>query len=59
MIVEEPPDESSSSGMPVTGMMPMAMPTFSKTENTNMPSTPTHSSIPKVSRAIWAMRQIR
>ena len=31
----------NGSGMPVTGMMPMVMPTFSKIWNTNMASTPT------------------
>ena len=40
-------------------MMPMVMPTFSKTWNSSMQSTPTQISVPKSSRASWAVRQIR
>ena len=46
-------------GMPVIGMMPIVIPTFSKTWNTNIDSTPTQISVPSGSRASWAVRQIR
>ena len=49
----------NGSGMPVTGMMPMVMPTFSKIWNTSIASTPTQTSVPKKSRASRAVRQMR
>ena len=45
--------------MPVTGMMPMVMPMFSNIWNASMASTPTHTSVPKKSRASRAVRQVR
>ena len=45
--------------MPVTGMMPIVIPTFSKIWNISMASTPTHTSMPNSSRASCAVRQMR
>ena len=45
--------------MPVTGMIPMVMPMFSNIWNANIASTPTHTSVPKKSRASRAVRQVR
>ena len=45
--------------MPVIGMIPIVIPTFSKTWNTNIERTPTQISVPSGSRASWAVRQIR
>ena len=45
--------------MPVIGMMPIVIPTFSNTWNTNIDRTPTQISVPSGSRASWAVRQIR
>ena len=39
-MVAEPPYDTKGSGMPVTGMMPRFMPTFSKMWNTNMAEHP-------------------
>src|SRR5581483_10343459 len=46
-------------GMPVIGMIPIVMPTFSKIWKTNMARMPTHSSVPNRSRASVAVRQVR
>ena len=49
----------NGSGIPVIGMMPIVIPTFSKTWNTNIESTPMQIRVPSGSRASWAVRQIR
>ena len=49
----------NGSGMPVTGMIPMVMPMFSKIWNANIARTPTHTRVPKKSRASRAVRQVR
>ncbi len=59
VIVDEPPYEMNGSGMPVTGIMPRLMPTFSNTWKPIMQRTPTHIRRPTGSRASCAVRQIR
>ena len=49
----------NGSGMPVIGMMPIVIPTFSKIWNTNIARTPTQTSVPKSSRAGCAVLQTR
>ena len=41
------------------GMIPMVIPTFSNTWNTNIDRTPTQMRVPSGSRASWAVRQMR
>ena len=45
--------------MPVTGIMPMVIPTDWKSWNKNMASTPVHTSRPNTDEALRAVRQIR
>ncbi len=52
----------NGSGMPVTGIMPIVMPTFTKAWKRKMVATPTARSTPKRSRemvAMWSIRQTR
>ncbi len=46
-------------GMPVMGMMPIVIPTFSKTWNANIARIPTHRSVPKKSVESRAVRHVR
>ena len=45
--------------IPATGMMPIVMPTFSKTWNVSMLSTPAQIRVPARSRESTAARQLR
>src|SRR5919202_1138925 len=45
--------------MPVMGVIPIVMPTFSKIWNSSMASTPTHSRVPNSSLAWLATRHVR
>ena len=47
----EPPYDMNGRGMPVIGMIPMVIPTFSKIWNMRNESTPTQISEPSMSRA--------
>ena len=48
-MIAEPPYDMNGNGMPVIGMMPIVMPTFSKTWIANIASTPIATSVPKKS----------
>ena len=50
---------ASGSGMPVTGMIPMVMPTFSKTWNTSIDQHPDADERAEQVRASVPVRQIR
>jgi hypothetical protein len=58
-MVAEPPALIKSKGIPVTGMIPMAIPTFSNAENANIARTPAQRYVPKASFETWAILQIR
>ena len=55
----EPPYDMNGSGIPVIGMIPIVMPTFSKIWIANIASTPMATSVPKKSDDSRAMRQSR
>ena len=57
--IAEPPWETNGSGMPVIGMMPRFIPTFSKMWKSNIDITPIHNSVPVWSAASCATLQIR
>ncbi len=46
--IEDPPDETNGSGMPVTGMIPRVIPMFSKMWNSNMQRMPTQMQGPEL-----------
>jgi hypothetical protein len=45
-IIADPPYDKNGRGIPATGMIPMFMPTFSKTEKTRRAKTPEQMSRP-------------
>ena len=50
----EPPELMSGKGIPVTGMRPTTIPTFTSKWNSNSVATPMQTYIPERSGAIWA-----
>ena len=55
----EPPYDMNGSGIPVIGMIPIVMPTFSKIWIANIARTPMATSVPKKSDDNSAIRQSR
>ena len=54
--IDEDPKLMNGNGMPVMGMMPMHMPTFSKTWNDHMATQPTRTSLENGESILMARR---
>jgi len=58
-ITADPPYDMNGNGMPVIGMIPIVMPTFSKIWIANIARTPIATSVPKKSDDNSAIRHRR